>query len=117
MGKHLSPIAKYCTRCDKETPHGPRVSGVARCIPCNNDWGRRFRTSRALYAELFAKQHGCCAVCGFTSSDLLHLDHDHATDRHRELLCRDCNLLIGWSHDSIARLEAAIAYLKRNASN
>ncbi len=110
MKRQRKTLMRYCRRCEKDTPHTMGATRP-RCKLCNNDWTRRFVRSRTLCSELFAKQGGCCAVCGRIPNEAMHLDHDARTGEHRELLCRDCNLLIGWSRDSVPRLQDAIAYL------
>lgn len=42
----------------------------------------------------------------------LAVDHDHSTNKVRQLLCMDCNKGIGCFEDDILRLLAAIEYLK-----
>jgi len=68
------------------------------------------------YTELFEKQNGCCAICkteesGHNVTNHLLVDHDHATNKVRGLLCSSCNLMIGKAHDSVDILTSAINYL------
>lgn len=59
---------------------------------------------------------GNCGACGDpfpSNSKHRHIDHCHKTGKVRGLLCRACNLAIGNAQDSVRRLEAMIAYLKR----
>jgi len=60
-----------------------------------------------------------CAICGkpleFGGSkgrSAPTIDHCHVTKRVRGILCTPCNLLLGYSKDDTAVLEAAILYLK-----
>ena len=75
---------------------------------------------RALYnitlGEVLAqreKQLNKCAICGFTKE--LVVDHDHKEGRFRALLCRACNLMIGYAQEKPRILERGISYL--NAFN
>lgn len=64
------------------------------------------------YQMLLDKQEGCCAGCGIHHADgKLLVDHDHKTMRVRGLLCNDCNLVLGWSHDSPVLLRRLASYL------
>jgi hypothetical protein len=75
---------------------------------------------REQYEEQFLLQNGKCAICEkdliLNSSDT-HYDHDHLTGQLRELLCHNCNPGIGQFHESIAKLEKAIAYLRKHGKN
>lgn len=51
------------------------------------------------WQNLFEKQKGCCVICGRHQSVIkrrLYVDHDHTTQVVRGLLCRQCNVLLGW---------------------
>lgn len=45
------------------------------------------------------------------------VDHDHKNGLIRGLLCRSCNLGLGFLKDSKENLESAIKYLESNLSN
>jgi hypothetical protein len=47
----------------------------------------------------------------------LSVDHCHATDRIRGLLCLDCNFLIAHAKDNIEILLSAIKYLEKNGNS
>jgi hypothetical protein len=47
------------------------------------------------YEWLFILQGGRCATCQ-TSDFKPHVDHDHKTGKVRGLLCRTCNLALGY---------------------
>ena len=68
--------------------------------------------SAAELREIESLQDGRCAICGGKQRSLhMHIDHCHATDSVRAVLCRDCNHLLGNAHDSIEILQKAIDYL------
>jgi len=66
------------------------------------------------------EQNNACAICGFAFYDrihrYLHVDHDHHTGELRELLCENCNRLIGQAKENPLILINACNYLiKHNA--
>ena len=72
-----------------------------------------------VFAAMWAEQDGKCKICGIPEDQaprkMLHLDHDHVTDRPRALLCHHCNVGIGHFKESAGLLHAAIRYLEANA--
>jgi hypothetical protein len=67
--------------------------------------------SAAEYDALLAKQNGACAICRRRWKERLCVDHCHLTGMIRGLLCRRCNLGLGYMKDDQASLIAAVAYL------
>lgn len=76
------------------------------------------------YQEKSSAQENLCAICKQPEKSLnnitkqpllLAVDHDHETNKIRDLLCVKCNLMLGGCGDSILILESAISYLKRHA--
>lgn len=80
---------------------------------------RRFGLSPTEYKRLLALQGGGCAICGAETSvngQRLAVDHDHTTGAIRGLLCRSCNLGIGYFRDNPDLLARAVEYLNRSRS-
>jgi hypothetical protein len=106
----------------------------SRCRPCHNLYkhtnantpkNRKSEKLKARYKlrydrwqEIRKQQNFACMICGVTEETLgrkLDVDHCHATDVVRGVLCNPCNTLLGHARDSIATLENAAKYLKDNA--
>jgi hypothetical protein len=72
------------------------------------------------YTAMSAAQEGLCKICKRppSASDprkvRLCVDHDHRNNKIRDLLCHDCNVLLGFAQDSPAILQRAIEYLARH---
>ena len=76
-------------------------------------WG----VTREQYNELLEKQNHSCYMCKTHISKLdrgLFVDHNHQTGKVRGLLCHKCNVVIGFTEESIDRLEKIINYLKKH---
>jgi len=75
---------------------------------------RRFTAE--LRERLLAEQGGVCAACGADdpgSHNGWHVDHCHKSQAVRGVLCRACNLTLGYVKDDPERLELLLAYLLR----
>lgn len=88
---------------------------------------RHYNVTLTRYAEMFAAQNGCCAICArpetaripgrrnksYESSGIrdLSVDHDHVTKAVRQLLCNACNHMLGEAGDDPGRLRAAADYI------
>jgi hypothetical protein len=66
-----------------------------------------------MYEDLFEKQGGLCAICGKPNigGRRLAVDHDHATNRVRGLLCNLCNAGLGAFKDNETMIRRALEYL------
>jgi hypothetical protein len=81
----------------------------------DNKMRRREKIHGVSFDEMWASQKGLCALGGEplpeNTADVA-IDHNHATNIVRGLLCRKHNTGIGHFDDSIKELEKAIKYLK-----
>lgn len=67
------------------------------------------------YDRMLRRQKGRCRVCkeSFAKTGRKpHIDHDHATEKIRGLLCHLCNHMLGSARDKIRILRAGIRYLR-----
>ena len=71
--------------------------------------------SYADWLLMWENQDSKCAICGelFVSPSDAHVDHDHETGQIRGLLCKKCNLGLGWFNDNIESLEKAVKFLNK----
>lgn len=72
-----------------------------------------YRLTRERYDQMVLEQEGRCAICGIIPDYDLCVDHDHATNLTRALLCRTCNWGLGQFKDNSELLAKAIIYLER----
>ena len=77
---------------------------------------RKFGIGSKEYAEMLEQQDGVCAICKKADSynRRFSVDHNHATNKIRGLLCGNCNQGIGFFYDDPALLEAAAEYVRRS---
>src|SRR5208282_1013607 len=94
--------------------------GVLRCKVCTKQHTPMqyfHKLSLTAYKEQLSTQNGLCALCKKPpqrGEGRLVIDHDHATGKLRGLLCRTCNLLLGYLQDSPAMAGYAVSYLLRH---
>lgn len=66
-------------------------------------------------SELLKTQNNSCAICNELFGDAApHLDHNHANNTTRGLLCGKCNRGLGMFRDDPVLLKSAITYLQRH---
>ncbi len=70
----------------------------------------RYGLSPEGFTALFVEQEGKCAICDLVRGDLC-VDHCHATGRVRGLLCRECNVAIGFLKENHAVMLSAARYI------
>ena len=75
------------------------------------------------YAQLAIEQAHVCAICHEPEPQMargrrkrLSVDHNHTTGKVRQLLCSNCNHMLGSAKERVDILQAAIAYLQQHAS-
>lgn len=95
---------------------GQRQVNNCICTECRKEYSRLQSTgfSVELFNSVLAKQENSCAICEdkFDNTDA-HADHNHITSRPRGILCRKCNLMIGFARDNPKILQNAIEYLAK----
>lgn len=76
---------------------------------------RRYGMNEDEFEQRLAEQGGVCEICGLgnQADRRMAVDHDHATNLPRGLLCMNCNSGLGMLGDSVEMLTKAIAYLQR----
>ena len=117
----------HCIDCRRKIDKRPakRAQDLAR-------WKTRYREQRHLFKDrdlrktygisleqfdaLWKTQNGKCAMCDFKfKRHEGSVDHDHQTGKVRGILCRRCNLVLGFAKDDPVRLDNGAAYLRKHA--
>jgi Autographiviridae endonuclease VII len=115
-------ICKECSakhaKAYRNTPNGRAARrNAARTFILRSNYG----LTKEAYMAMHDAQGGLCAICGNPEWTMrlgtprrLGADHDHRTNKVRELLCIPCNQGIARFHDKPELLEAAAAYLRKH---
>jgi len=83
----------------------------------------KFGISPEEYDLKSKKQKNRCAICGKKETHRDHrshkltslsVDHDHKTGKIRDLLCRNCNRVLGLFSDNATLFKKVIQYLKKH---
>lgn len=84
---------------------------------------RRRGLDRNDYFQMIEDQNDRCAICLQEETRMINgkitrlcIDHDHKTNKVRQLLCHACNTAIGKFKDDTNLLQSAIDYLKKHAT-
>lgn len=133
----MNTAAKHCSKCgeykslDDFYKRKKSVDGLnGMCIDCVKKWKNdnkdkirnaeylsRYGISLIEYEEMLRVQNNRCATCGKHETEvhrkILHVDHCHETEKVRGLLCRNCNVALGFVQDSEDTLTEMILYLRK----
>jgi hypothetical protein len=119
---------RECTKChqmkDETDYYTPRdYRRYRECKECMKDRAkknfrkRRYGLTFDQYQEMVSLQGNLCAICQMTEAEngkLLAIDHDHQSGKVRQILCDDCNRMLGSARDNPQILVAAAEYLTRH---
>lgn len=75
---------------------------------------KRYGITNDDYDNMVSLQEGKCAICKLTPNGQLVVDHNHSTNKVRELLCDKCNQAIGLMKESIDTLLSAVEYIRKH---
>lgn len=112
-----APYRGYCKECERSKQrerYREDRAYLGRERSYEKSIQRLYGITLTEYEAMREAQDSRCAICGNAPDDRLHVDHDHATGKVRELLCRPCNAGIAGARDDISVLRAMIAYLERH---
>ena len=70
----------------------------------------KYGLDNSAYNTLLQKYDGKCHIC--KQATATHVDHDHNTQKVRGILCRSCNIGLGFLGDSLEGVLAAAEYLR-----
>lgn len=132
LGTDSSGTVKQCCECGAVMPlsefrlannrKNPELR-AGKCRFCyalqtNRRQGKKFGYAfcTASAKDLRIAFTGYCHICGISELECkrkLSVDHCHGTGVFRGWLCAACNVLLGMSGDSVARLKKAQKYLER----
>ena len=92
----------------------------ARYINYKSFIKRRYGTTPEEVELLKKQQNNKCSICGceFVEGNQYDekcacIDHSHSQKIIRGILCRNCNLMLGYAKDKIENLVKAIEYLNK----
>lgn len=112
-------LARFPT--EKTMENGRRVYKMSREAQRHYGLQRYYGLTAPQYGAMLAAQKGVCAICQKPETAVfkgriktLHVDHDHATNQIRALLCGSCNGGLGLFKDDPTTLRAAADYIERH---
>jgi hypothetical protein len=77
----------------------------------------KFNLTLEQYNDMLNAQNSVCAICKQSSSNGrgLSVDHNHSTNKVRELLCHKCNTSLGLLNEDITTLLKMVEYLQKHS--
>jgi hypothetical protein len=75
---------------------------------------KKYNISEKEYFEMLNNQNNKCSICKEEISDKTAVvDHNHASGKVRDLLCRNCNTGLGMFFENIFNFKNAVTYLEK----
>lgn len=130
--KHHSAFSKrknspknysWCRQCVNANSHSWRKERGGKLKERERHLRKAFGITNSEYETMVIQQNNLCAICKepesykhqLTDSPCkLAIDHDHATGKVRQLLCRRCNQILGQFNDNVDLFKACIDYLNKH---
>jgi hypothetical protein len=78
---------------------------------------RNYGITLEQYDEKLIQQNRQCSICGLTPEEngkALAVDHDHDTGKIRDLLCNNCNVVVGFLNERIDLCDKVKDYISRH---
>lgn len=107
---------EFCKQNFKPIEHRGQAKWCSACVPNKQAFGRatRYNINQFMYDSMLANQNNACSICQRSfvdmSSKLIHVDHCHDSGLVRGILCKYCNLGLGWFR-TIEIVKRALDYL------
>lgn len=121
-------LSSWCKNCrsdsarqwvSKNTGRIRKHKPVDKEILRNQTLQYRYGITKDDYDSMLASQDYKCAICHKDSNSMtyhLFVDHCHATNKVRGLLCSPCNAYLGYTQDSVSILNRAVEYINKGLS-
>lgn len=96
-----------CVQCDNESRIKRKES--ARWLRIKKEYG----LTKKQVSAMLEGQGGKCSICQCCIKNGYHIDHCHAKNFVRSLLCSRCNQAIGLLDEDLEKIKSAMKYIKR----
>ncbi len=118
----LEPMAPF----DRSTEEGRKAyytlkNRINRTSKKDSELRKKFSMSYEEFKARVAEQNGVCAICQQPETAVnrgrvreLSVDHCHKTGAIRDLLCQNCNGMIGYARENPASLRSGADYIERH---
>ena len=76
---------------------------------------KKYKLTVAQYEHMLITQNNKCSICNSDMDGYRNccVDHNHKTNKVRELLCHNCNKMLGFARDNAVTLLKAVNYLNK----
>ena len=116
---------RYHERKDDPEYHSRRLKTVQKyqkrhpAVVKKTNWKAKLKRVYGItvgqYEQMIVDQNNLCAICGKPpGSKQLFIDHNHTTNKARQLLCGHCNSVLGYALEDVNILKKCIAYLEKH---
>ena len=106
----------YCLDCERERGRQNYKKPAYREATKYRNLKNLYGITKEEYLDKLELQNHVCAICKseFLNSRDIHLDHCHKTRLIRDILCQQCNFLVGILESNPTKVDLCWNYLKRH---
>lgn len=105
----------FCRSCDLVYQQKYHADNAKERTAAATSYSRkkRFGLSQEEFDAKVKSQEGLCAICSHPLTRPCQ-DHDHGSGKNRDILCSNCNVIIGLCYEDEKILSNAIKYLQKH---
>ena len=111
FGKSLGYVRGECKTCRNKQAKHYRSSSEGKETISRYHYDKKYNLSLEEYNSKVERQDSRCKICGKRPDKKLVVDRNHTTGDVRDLLCSNCNTMIGLAKENPYILQSAMNYL------
>ncbi|NCC41893.1 MAG: hypothetical protein EOM21_21285 [Gammaproteobacteria bacterium] len=113
--------SSYCKKCNNKKRQEKRNADGTEKTRSKRKGIQKYGISIETFNKMLEDQNRKCGICGISLKEYkeksnrdFSVDHNHTTNKVRELLCSNCNTGLGFFKENVEILQKAINYIEKH---